>query len=188
MPTAVPGQTATPDLPVAPATLLSKCKRALTPQRLFVCRWSSSSFLCPVSIGCIPQSPTDLRVTSLCRRSSSSPRTVRHFTNTGLSPTLFLPPTTASRLRCGTSWAWLKPPYSSYPFGFANPLVQMNLLIIEGRSIFMVLCLWSALLLVRRMARLSSSWLLITVVSVALLASNYNYNAILSSTRPDASG
>ena len=36
------------------------------------------------------------------------------------------------------------------------------------------------------MARLSSSWLLITAISVALIASNYNYNAILSSTRPDA--
>lgn len=80
----------------------------------------------------------------------------------------------------------LKPPFAVYPFGFLDPLHQMNELIIEGRVVFMALCLWSAYLLVKRMARLSDSWLLVTAVSVALVGASYNYCAILASTRPDA--
>jgi hypothetical protein len=79
-----------------------------------------------------------------------------------------------------------RPPYSVFPYGFSHPVEQIAQLIVEGRFVFMILCLLSAYIFVRRLQRLSSSWLLLTVVSVALLASNYCYTVILASNRPDA--
>jgi hypothetical protein len=79
----------------------------------------------------------------------------------------------------------LHPPYGAFPYGFAHPVEQLSLLIVEGRFVFMIVCLLSAWVLVKRLARLSSSWLLVTVVAVVLLACNYCYTVILASTRPD---
>lgn len=79
-----------------------------------------------------------------------------------------------------------KPPFSGFPYGFAHPVEQMGFLILEGRFIFMVICFISAAILVSRLGRLSSSWVVLTVVSVAILGSAYPYTAILTSTRPDA--
>jgi hypothetical protein len=184
MPAANPAQTASSDSPAAQGALLSRCKRALTPQNfcifiLFLFSFPGLYWMCP-SITDRLESYQPLQALKFFATRGQA------FHKYGPFPNFVLAPWYGVTLAVWHFMGKLKPPYSTYPFGFANPLVQMNLLIIEGRFVFMALCLWSAYLLVKRMARLSGSWLLITAVSLALIASNYNYNAILSSTRPDA--
>jgi len=182
MSTANPAQAAASR--AASGALLSKCKRALTPQNL--CVFVLFLFSFPGLYWMYPTITDRLESYQPLQALKFFATHGQAFHKYGPFPNFIVAPYYGVTLAVWHFIGTLKPPYSTYPFGFANPLMQMNLLIIEGRSIFMVLCLWSALLLVKRMARLSSSWLLITAVSVALIASNYNYNAILSSTRPDA--
>ena len=184
MPTAIPGQTAASAFPEAPCTLLSTCKRALTPHGL--CVFVLFLFSFPGLYWMYPTITDRLESYQPLQALKFFATLGQAFHKYGPFPNFVLAPYYGVTLAVWHFMGTLKPPYSTYPFGFANPLAQMNLLIIEGRSAFMVLCLWSAYLLVKRMARLSGSWLLITAVCVALIASNYNYNAILSSTRPDA--
>lgn len=77
-------------------------------------------------------------------------------------------------------------PAQSFPFGFSDPLLQMNWMVVEGRAVFLTLCLVSLYILVRRLGRLSPSQWLVGAVAVALLATDSYYSAIAASTRTDA--
>lgn len=184
MPTANPAHTAAYNAENGQATLLSKCRRALTPQGL--CIFVLFLFSFPGLYWMYPTITDRLESYQPLQALKFFATRGQAFHKYGPFPNFVLAPFYGVTLAVWHFMGTLKPPYTTYPFGFANPLAQMNLLIVEGRIVFMVLCLWAAYLLVKRMTRLSSSWLLITAVSVALIASNYNYNAILSSTRPDA--
>lgn len=96
-----------------------------------------------------------------------------------------LPPSYGATLAIWRFLGTFHPPFNTYPYGFAHPVTQIAQLIVEGRFVFMLLCLLSTYSLVTRLSRLSSSWLLVTVVSVALFACDYCYTVILASTRPD---
>ena len=110
----------------------------------------------------------------------------RLFAKYGPFPNFVLAPVYGPTLLFWHLLGEFKPPFSKFPYGFAHPVQQMGFLIVEGRFIFMIICLVSAAVLVSRLSRLSSSWLVLTVVSVAILGSAYPYTAILTSTRPDA--
>lgn len=184
MPPANVDQTAVSDPPAAPGTLVSRCKHALTPQ--YLCVFVLFLFSFPGLYWMVPTITDRLESYQPLQALKFFATRGQAFHKYGPFPNFVLASFYGVTLAIWHFMGDLKPPYSTYPFGFANPLKQMSLLIVEGRIVFMALCLWSAYLLVKRMARLSSSWLLIAAVSVALIASNYNYNAILSSTRPDA--